>query len=124
MYNTTNAIDKKSQIILIAVFSILGGMAVLFITLLPLTHQLISLKETTDSYQAIGNAEVGLELVFLKDFKSEDKCRSNECQISGTQEMNYNFKYQEIKNTDGIPIKILSTGKKGRFDWTLIFESE
>jgi hypothetical protein len=124
MHSTTNAIDKKSQIILITVFTLLGGMAVLFITLLPLTHQLISLKETTDSYQAIGNAEGGLELVFLKDFKNEDKCGGNECQISGSEEMEYNFKYQEITSTEGIPIKILSTGKKGRFERTLIFESE
>ncbi|MGC8981969.1 MAG: hypothetical protein ACP5JU_03410, partial [Minisyncoccia bacterium] len=131
----------KAQIILITVFTLLGGMVVLFITLSPLTHQLVSLKETTDSYQAIGNSEAGLELRFLKDFKGnedimEGRCSSHEeheehgeqkkekgnCSIESEEE-SYNFLYEEEKNSKGVIEKVLSTGKKGRFERTLVFEA-
>lgn len=109
----------KAQVILIGIFSLLCGMIILFLTLMPLIYQLISLKETTDSYQAIANAEAGIELVFLNKIKNID-IGCNIKQVCNIQ--NCEFIYNEISTDDGIIKKLLTTGKKGKFERTLVFE--
>lgn len=58
-------IIKKAQVLIITVFAIIFTAVIVFALLLPILANLRALSETTDSYQALANAEAGLELEIL-----------------------------------------------------------
>lgn len=56
---------KKAQVLIISVFAIIFTAAVVFALFFPILANLRSLRETTDIYQALANAEAGIELEIL-----------------------------------------------------------
>jgi hypothetical protein len=55
-------LKKKAQLLIIATFSIVLGGIIVFVTLFPILSNIKGLRQTTDSYQALANAEAGLEI--------------------------------------------------------------
>jgi hypothetical protein len=55
-------LKKKAQLLIIATFSIILGGIIVFVTLFPILSNIKGLRQTTDSYQALANAEAGLEI--------------------------------------------------------------
>lgn len=58
-------INTKAQVLIITVFAIILTSVIVFVLLLPILAQLRSWQETSDTYQALANAESGLELELL-----------------------------------------------------------
>ncbi len=55
-------LKEKAEILIISIFSIILGGIIVFTTLFPILSNIKGLRETTDSYQALANAEAGLEI--------------------------------------------------------------
>jgi hypothetical protein len=55
-------LKEKAQLLIIATFSIVLGGIIVFVTLFPILSNIKGLRQTTDSYQALANAEAGLEI--------------------------------------------------------------
>lgn len=73
----------KAQVLIITVFSILLTSIVIFALFLPILNQLRFWQETTDSYQALANAEAGLEIEMLnQSLSGEDLMPPSEEQSS------------------------------------------
>ena len=138
-------IKIKAQVLLITTFVIIFTAGIVYIMLLPTLSNLRSLNETTDSYQAIANAESGLEIELLNQVVSSTLMGSNllNCTTTGHRSNNNeeeqereckhnigsrggdkNEIHTEIKfNRSTGKLRVDSEGKKNKFSRTLFFET-
>jgi len=145
-------IKNNSQVLIITTFAIILTAGIVYVMLLPVLSSLKSLRETTDSYQAIANAESGLEVEFYAQSKGSETAVNQElnnwgCRDSHREEdKEYNVGVGESKGChvpenniefdlktttsthpqggNKILFRIESEGKRGKFSRTLFVNME
>ncbi len=60
--------QNKAQVLLVAIFVMVAAGAVIYVLSEPILVQTISLRKTINSFQAISNAESGLEIELLNQY--------------------------------------------------------
>ena len=140
-------IKIKAQVLLITTFAILLTAGIVYVMLLPTLSTLRSLNETTDSYQALANAEAGLEIELLNQMVSTAPSiisGSFDCTTTEDRSNNNNERHQKRKcrynigskaedkneieieinfNSSTGRLRIDSEGKKNKFNRTLFLET-
>lgn len=75
---------QKGQVLLTIVFSLTFALFSLYLLLSPIKDKLLRIKDMENVYQAVANAEKGLEAVALSAFKQENLSLSEELNYSTT----------------------------------------